>query len=1013
MKRDDIPQRGAVSTRRLLSGYWDDSLRVEEMKFRASLTCFVCFALLLCCIGPHYGVQAQTNWTKYPGNPVITHGPDLAWDWFVMHPSVLEEPTGYKMWFTAQTFTGVGDLQMRIGLATGFDQVTWTKNPSPVMDIGLPGSWEEIGALVPRVIADVVGYKMWYTGWDASDLMQIGYATSPDGITWTRHPGNPVLTPGGPAEWDASGTAAASVVFLGGEYHAWYTGNDASDYTRIGYANSTDGIIWNKYAGNPVLDLGAPGEWDAESVLIPWVLFDGMKYEMWYMGMDASTNFAIGYATSMDGLVWTKHPDNPVLSPGPPGSWDDGVTQAPCVLYTPTGYDMWYNGASGMDTGIGYANSTFPIEHAPILEGGEVSPSSGPRNARFTYNVTYSDEDDDPAAYVRVWINKSGVPFGSSPYDLKFDSWKGAPGDWVAGASYALPVNLYSEGSDYAFAFSASDGKDTVFLPERAGPDVTALHGVEKIAWMSDRSGNMDIWVMDVDGSNPVQLTTDPAEDWFPDWSPGAERIVFASWRAGNSDIWVMDADGSNQTQLTTNASGDFNPVWSPDGTRIAINSRRDGPDSDIWVMDADGSNLVQLTTNVSDDRHASWSPDGSKIVFSTDRTTPNDNDIWVMDADGSNKTEILSYPNYDLGPTWSPDGNRIAWSTRMTGEHDIWVMTPDGSNQTQLTTHPEEDASASWSPDGSRIAYYSALFGNGEIFVMDADGSNQTQLTVDAATDTWPDFALIPSEEPPLPPTLRQAVLVGASLENVELTWNASADDGQPGGTVKYEIWRTTDYAGPYSYLDEVVADGSQSYTYVDSGAGHGDPSNYFYRVRSVNEMAKWNVTNETAGKFVRQLSAGVNFISIPLMQVDENLETVLQTLTFDRAWFYDPAGKEWRYYARQRPCKTDLDRIDHSMGLWVNVTVGSALTVAGMVPASTTIQLRSGWNLVGFPSFNLTYTVADLKAGTGATRVEGFYAPGLPHCLRVFEDFDVLQAGYAYWVRVEVDIVWTVPLA
>ncbi|MEE9115654.1 MAG: hypothetical protein V3U09_02010, partial [Thermoplasmata archaeon] len=145
----------------------------------------------------------------------------------------------------------------------------------------------------------------------------------------------------------------------------------------------------------------------------------------------------------------------------------------------------------------------------------------------------------------------------------------------------------------------------------------------------------------------------------------------------------------------------------------------------------------------------------------------------------------------------------------------------------------------------------------------------------------------------------------------------------------------------------------------------------------------------------------------------VDESLETVLQTVTFDRAWFYDPAGKEWRYYARQRPYKTDLDRVDRAMGLWVNVTVDSALTVAGMVPANTTIQLRSGWNLVGFPSFNLTYTVADLKVDVGATRVEGFYAPGLPHCLRVLEDFEVLQVGYAYWVRVEVDIIWTVPLA
>jgi Tol biopolymer transport system component len=801
---------------------------------------------------------------------------------------------------------------------------------------------------------------------------------------------------------------AGRVLYAGGEFKMWYTGVDSGNIGRIGYATSPDGLVWAKYPGNPVLVEGAGGDWDDSSVMIPSVIFNGTGYQMWFGGQDASSVFRIGYATSPDGITWTKDLSNPVLEPTP-GGWDESMVSGPFTIFDGSTYHMWYSGFNpGGGSGIGYAYSVSNI--APTLSGGSVSPFTGPRNARFTYNVTYRDEDNDPPAYVRVWINKSGVPFGGSPYDLKFGGWKGIPDDWVAGANYSLSVYLYYEGSDYTFAFSASDGTETVFLPERWGPDVTTLSGVEKIAWMSDRSGNWDIWVMDADGSNPVQLTTDPVEDWFPDWSPGADRILFASWRTGNSDIWVMDADGSNQTQLTTNVSGDFNPVWSPDGTRIAFNSRRDGPDSDVWVMDADGSNLVPLTTDPGDDRQPSWSPDGSKIVFSSDRTVPANNNIWVMDADGSNKTQIQAAPNYDLDPDWSPGGSKIAWMTRRSGEHDIWVMDPDGSNQTQLTTHPEEDGSPSWSCDSGRIAYYSVQLGNPEIFVMDADGSNQTQVTMDSAWDVDPDFALIPVEEPPLPPTLLQAVLVGASLESVEITWNAAPDDGWPSGTVKYEIWRASSLGGPYSYLDEMVAGGIMSYSYVDSGAGHGDPSNYFYKVRSVNEAAKWNETNETVGKFARQLPAGVSFISIPLQQVDESLETVLQTLTYDRAWHYDSVRKEWRYYAWDRAYKTDLGGLDLAMGLWVDVTTGSTLTVAGMVPSDTIIQLSSGWNMIGYPSFNLTYTVADLKAATGATRVEAYYAPGLPYCLRVLEDFEVLQAGEAYWVRVNAPVDWIV---
>lgn len=979
------------------------------MRFRAALLYFVCLTLIMCCIGPDYGVEAQTTWTKYSGNPVLLPGAIGSWEQVVLYACLVPEMPGYKMWYTALDYSAGPFPIYRIGLATSPDETAFTKSPiNPVMDKGTPGSWDVDGVGMPSVLFDGSGYKMWFHGIDYSGgpSTGIGYATSPDGVTWSKNPGNPVLNPS-PGQWDQM-IMTTRVIFAGGEYKMWYTGMDAGNVGRIGYATSLDGLAWSKHPGNPVLDVGGAGAWDEATVGIPSVIYNGTGYEMWYAGQDASSVFRIGYATSPDGFTWTPYPSNPILGPTP-GEWDESWVSGPFTIFDGLSYHMWYTGFEpGGNSGIGYAFE--PANLPSALAGGEVSPYSGPRNGRFTYNVTYSDEDNDPPAYVRVWINQSGVPFGWSPYDLKFDSWKGNPDDWVAGANYSLSVYLYYEGGDYTFAFTASDGQETIFLPERVGPDVTALYGIEKIAWMSDRSGNMDIWVMDADASNPVQLTTDPAEDWFPDWSPGADRIVFASWRAGNSDIWVMDADGSNQTQLTTNASGDFNPVWSPDGTRIAFNSRRDGPDSDVWVMDADGSNLVPLTTDPGDDRQPSWSPDGSKIVFSSDRTVPNNNNIWVMDADGSNKTQIQAFANYDLDPDWSLDGSKIAWMTRRSGEHDIWVMDPDGSNQTQLTTHPEEDGSPSWSCESSRIAYYSVQLGNPEIFVMDADGSNQTQVTMDSAWDLDPDFALIPIEIRPAPPTLLQAVLVGASLESVEITWNASADDGWPSGTTKYEIWRATSYAGPYSYLDEIVAGGIMSYAYVDSGAGHGDPSSYFYKVRSVNPAAKWNETNETAGKFARQLSAGVNFVSIPLRQVDENLDTVLQTLTYDRAWRYDPVGDEWGYFARDRLYKTDLESIDHRTGLWVDMTVDSDLTVAGMIPTNTTIRLRDGWNMVGFPSFNLTYTVGDLKAATGTTRVEGYYAPGLPYCLRVLEDFEVLETGYAYWVRVEIDAEWIV---
>ena len=182
-----------------------------------------------------------------------------------------------------------------------------------------------------------------------------------------------------------------------------------------------------------------------------------------------------------------------------------------------------------------------------------------------------------------------------------------------------------------------------------------------RIAFVSGRSGNAEIYMMAADGGNPQNLTNHRHGDWSPSWSPDGKRIAFVSNRSGNVihgrptyEIYVMDADGGNQRNLTNHPDSDFHPSCSPDGKHIVFSSDRDNNrdhNIEIYVMDADGGNQQRLTENRKNDSSPSWSPDGKRIVFHS--TRDENTEIYVMDADGSNQQNLTNNPHGDSGPAW------------------------------------------------------------------------------------------------------------------------------------------------------------------------------------------------------------------------------------------------------------------------------------------------------------------------------------------------------------------------
>lgn len=225
-----------------------------------------------------------------------------------------------------------------------------------------------------------------------------------------------------------------------------------------------------------------------------------------------------------------------------------------------------------------------------------------------------------------------------------------------------------------------------------------------EILFTSLRSGDPDLWRMNADGGELENLTADPlAVDFRGAWFPNGQRIVFASGLpadlifdsqgrpiAGDLEIFVMNEDGTDLRNVSNNPAFDARPLPSPDGKRIAFDSDRDG-DREVYVMNADGSGVRQLTSNagIADD-HPVWSPNGRQMLFTSDRD--GNLEVYVMNADGTNPRNLTNNASRDTHAEWSPDGHRIVFETDRDGNLEIYIMDSDGTSPRDVTNAPLED---------------------------------------------------------------------------------------------------------------------------------------------------------------------------------------------------------------------------------------------------------------------------------------------------------------------------------
>jgi WD40-like Beta Propeller Repeat len=238
------------------------------------------------------------------------------------------------------------------------------------------------------------------------------------------------------------------------------------------------------------------------------------------------------------------------------------------------------------------------------------------------------------------------------------------------------------------------------------------------IAYESGFGDEVDIAIANPDGTNlDPALVTSPGADRDPAFSVDGKQLAFTSTRDGNEEIYRAQVDGTQPVNLTRDPARDHDPDWAADG-RIAFASDRAGG-SHIFAMGADGGGLRQLTAGPDDQQQPSWSPDGREIVFvSAEAGNP---DLYVLDAGTGAVRRLTDTPAPEADPSWGPVG-AIAFTAGAFGSQQVFRIGARGGDLRQLTTGLPDNHFPAWSPDGARIALTSA----GSNRIVNADRSDQ-----------------------------------------------------------------------------------------------------------------------------------------------------------------------------------------------------------------------------------------------------------------------------------------------
>lgn len=316
----------------------------------------------------------------------------------------------------------------------------------------------------------------------------------------------------------------------------------------------------------------------------------------------------------------------------------------------------------------------------------------------------------------------------------------------ITWSSSPQSVATINSSTGVATAVAAGTATITAVSEGRSGAaTVTVVGSAGKIYFVSTRSGNADIYAMNIDGTEVTNLTSSSSTwDVAPSISPDGRWLAYASqaWpdASGQYDVYLMNLSSYSRSRVTSSSMDEDDPVFSPDGTRLAHRRFWVVSNAQVYTMRTDGADVRRLTNDQYFYWDLRWAP-GQTLLFQSNRDDTN-GEIYSMNPDGTGLRRLTQSPGSDRWPAWSPDGSRVAFASTRSGRWQIYVMNADGSGVTNVSNNSASEQQPCWSPDGTMIVYVSGTDAGAEIWVMNADGSNKRRVTSNSYLDGSPAWA-------------------------------------------------------------------------------------------------------------------------------------------------------------------------------------------------------------------------------------------------------------------------------